>query len=133
MPLPTSKTGKTNQKNKTATLKRKKPAKFNNLTSFLDMVPRAGVEPAQYFYRGILSPLRLPISPPGHSILSTMHKIFSCNIHSTSGENGGGTRSRTEVDGFAIHCIATLLFRQIGAGNEDRTRDPNLGKVVLYR
>ena len=30
------------------------------------MVPRAGVEPAQYFYRGILSPLRLPISPPGH-------------------------------------------------------------------
>ncbi len=29
------------------------------------MVPGAGVEPAQYFYRGILSPLRLPISPPG--------------------------------------------------------------------
>ena len=30
------------------------------------MVPGAGVEPARYFYRGILSPLRLPISPPGH-------------------------------------------------------------------
>ena len=29
------------------------------------MVPGAGVEPARYFYRGILSPLRLPISPPG--------------------------------------------------------------------
>ena len=29
------------------------------------MVPRAGIEPARYFYRGILSPLRLPISPPG--------------------------------------------------------------------
>ena len=27
------------------------------------MVPGAGLEPAQYFYRGILSPLRLPISP----------------------------------------------------------------------
>ena len=31
------------------------------------LVPGAGVEPAQYFYRGILSPLRLPISPSGHS------------------------------------------------------------------
>ena len=29
------------------------------------MVPEAGIEPARYFYRGILSPLRLPISPPG--------------------------------------------------------------------
>ena len=27
-------------------------------------------------------------------------------------KHGGGTRSRTEVDGFAIHCIATLLFRR---------------------
>ena len=30
------------------------------------LVPGAGIEPARYFYRGILSPLRLPISPPGH-------------------------------------------------------------------
>ena len=30
-----------------------------------EMVPGAGIEPARYFYRGILSPLRLPISPPG--------------------------------------------------------------------
>ena len=29
------------------------------------MVPGAGIEPARYFYRGILSPLRLPIPPPG--------------------------------------------------------------------
>ena len=29
------------------------------------MVPGAGLEPARYFYRRILSPLRLPISPPG--------------------------------------------------------------------
>ena len=28
------------------------------------VVPGAGIEPARYFYRGILSPLRLPISPP---------------------------------------------------------------------
>ena len=29
------------------------------------MVPGAGIEPARGFPRGILSPLRLPISPPG--------------------------------------------------------------------
>ena len=85
-------------------------------------------------------------------------------------EFGGGTRSRTEIHGFAIRCIAILPFRrcyllacmscpgdcpffiqvfapavktkkpcrtgfqqEIGAGNEIRTRDPNLGKVVLYQ
>ena len=31
-----------------------------------DVVPGAGLEPAQCFHRGILSPLRLPISPSGH-------------------------------------------------------------------
>ena len=30
------------------------------------MVPEAGLEPARYFYRGILSPLCLPIPPLGH-------------------------------------------------------------------
>jgi hypothetical protein len=32
------------------------------------LVPGAGIEPARCFHRGILSPLRLPISPPGHSV-----------------------------------------------------------------
>ena len=31
------------------------------------MVPEAGLEPARYFYRGILSPLCLPIPPLGHT------------------------------------------------------------------
>ncbi len=31
----------------------------------IKVVPRAGVEPARPKERGILSPLRLPISPPG--------------------------------------------------------------------
>jgi hypothetical protein len=31
-------------------------------------VPGAGLEPAQCYHRGILSPLRLPISPPGQLI-----------------------------------------------------------------
>lgn len=35
------------------------------------MVPGAGLEPARRDkLRGILSPLRLPISPPGHRVLS---------------------------------------------------------------
>ena len=33
------------------------------------LVLLAGLEPARYFYRGILSPLRLPISPQQHSFL----------------------------------------------------------------
>ena len=37
------------------------------------MVPRAGIEPARHFCRGILSPLCLPISPPG---LSTVDFIY---------------------------------------------------------
>ena len=32
------------------------------------VVPEAGLEPARYFYRGILSPLCLPIPPLGHTI-----------------------------------------------------------------
>ncbi len=35
-------------------------------TIFIIMVPGAGLEPAQCCHRGILSPLRLPISPSGH-------------------------------------------------------------------
>ena len=31
------------------------------------MVPGAGVEPARCYHRGILSPLRLPVSPPGRA------------------------------------------------------------------
>ncbi len=33
------------------------------------MVPGAGLEPARCYHRGILSPLRLPISPPGQGEL----------------------------------------------------------------
>jgi hypothetical protein len=61
-------------------------------------------------------------------------------------EDGGVTRSRTGLDGFAIHCITALLSRlpvslshfklgkiQNGAEKETRTPDPNLGKVMLYQ
>ncbi len=89
------------------------------------MVPGAGLEPARPLRRGILNPLCLPIPPPG--------------------QNGGGSRSRTEVHGFAIRCIATLPTRlfinklvmyfpeKIGAANETRTRDIHVGNVMLYQ
>ena len=33
------------------------------------MVPGAGLEPARHCWRGILSPLCLPIPPPGHMFI----------------------------------------------------------------
>ena len=44
----------------------------------LKMVPRAGLEPARYRYRWILSPLRLPISPPGHCLIIISKDRMSC-------------------------------------------------------
>ena len=37
------------------------------------MVPEAGLEPARYFYRGILSPLCLPIPPLGQFLFNPPH------------------------------------------------------------
>lgn len=34
-------------------------------------MPPAGIEPAQYRYRGILSPLRLPVPPWRHDMIIT--------------------------------------------------------------
>ena len=40
------------------------------------MVPGAGLEPAHHYWRGILNPLCLPISPPGQRfLLKTLLKI----------------------------------------------------------
>lgn len=39
----------------------------NKIKSHSKMVPKAGLEPARYCYRGILSPLCLPIPPPGQT------------------------------------------------------------------
>src|SRR5262249_39914029 len=97
------------------------------------LVPGAGVEPAWPRGLGILSPLCLPVSPPGPGVWVR--------------ELGGGGRNRTGVDGFAGRCMTTLpprpevlkprtakrCSRDSGAGNESRTRDLNLGKVALYQ
>ena len=41
---------------------------FSKTNKVFDMVPEAGLEPARYFYRGILSPLCLPIPPLGQTV-----------------------------------------------------------------
>ena len=56
---------------------------------------------------------------------------------------GGEARIRTGVKGFAGLCLTTWPLRRKkdrlngpecnGADNGARTRDPNLGKVVLYQ
>ena len=99
------------------------------------MVPEAGIEPARRERRGILNPLCLPISPLRHRNRYQV-RVRACQY-------GGTFRSRTGLNGFAIRCITALLTRhakernsllsEFGAGNETRTRDPDLGKVVLYQ
>ena len=60
------------------------------------MVPGTGVEPVRTFkVRGILSPLCLPISPPGRLVC------------------GGAFQSRTGLYEFAIRCITALLTRPL--------------------
>ena len=54
------------------------------------MVPGARLELARPCDRGILSPLRLPVPPPGHT------------------KKRGWGRNRTGVGGFAGRCITTL-------------------------
>ena len=78
------------------------------------MVPGAGLEPARYFYRKILSLVCLPIPPPGH------------RAWRLESESNRRTRSCSPLHNHSA-------IQPFGAGNETRTRDPNLGKVVLYQ
>ena len=53
------------------------------MKSHLNMVPEAGLEPARYFYRGILSPLCLPIPPLGLACklsFKKIHIIILCKL-----------------------------------------------------
>ncbi len=56
------------------------------------LVPETGFEPVRCFHRGILSPLRLPVSP--------LRRFF-----------GGATQIRTGGKGFADPCLTTWLWR----------------------
>ena len=75
------------------------------------MVPGTGIEPVQPCGRGILSPLRLPISPSGRFL----YELYP--VH------------RNEKGKARICAFPSCS----GAGDESRTRDLNLGKVALYQ
>src|SRR2546429_151658 len=101
--------------------------------------------------RGILSPLCLPVSPPGRKAWIVSERNWE---RARSSPVGGGGRNRTGVHGFAGRCITTLpprrepwesarfkqkgkpvagFPRESGAAEESRTLDLNLGKVALYQ
>ena len=81
------------------------------------MVPEAGLEPARCCHRGILSPLRLPISPLGQSTYSRLvkplayHEWFAGLTFNYQLKLGGAGRNRTDDGGVAVHSITTLLPR----------------------
>jgi hypothetical protein len=52
-------------------MKQKNLLKLNRLI----VVPEAGLEPAQYYYRRILNPLRLPISPLWHRMPRDFRRV----------------------------------------------------------
>ena len=113
-------------------------------------MPGAGLEPARPRGLRILSPLRLPISPPGrHAIRHPEH--VSDEWRPGSELNRRRRLCRPLHDHSAtwprMHARAAIValgpgknktpvhrgFEESGAGNETRTRDPDLGKVVLYQ
>ena len=63
-------------------------------------------------------------------MLGAHKKDVSAKLTSTF-YNGRGTRTRTQIDGFGDRC-STIELYPYGAENEIRTRDPLLGKEVLY-
>ena len=71
-------------------------------------VPGTGFEPVRSCDLGILSPLCLPVSPPGQSRI-------------VAESTGGGGRNRTGVHGFAGRCMTTLPPRPGARSKKGRT------------
>ncbi|MEY3667062.1 MAG: hypothetical protein RL572_602 [Pseudomonadota bacterium] len=103
-----------------------------------NLVPGTGIEPVRSCDRGILSPLRLPISPPGqiagaerntrgrivmqrpgdsyepghqhepNSQVIAAHIIVILSVKIAKRSRGGWGRNRTGVRGVAVRCMTTL-------------------------
>ena len=83
----------------------------------------AGIEPAFGCPKGILSPPRLPFRHP-RVIGTTASRTAGILKRSADGKFGSAPPLSSPV---------SRLPSAVKAGNGTRTRDPNLGKVVLYQ
>ncbi len=97
-------------------------------------MPGAGLEPARPFERGILNPLCLPISPPGQTTFYYFNLTTHCVMEAGPGVEPRWTDLQSAAWPLCQPAIQTiLLFERVGASNEVRTRDLDLGKVALYQ
>ena len=74
------------------------------------MVPKAGLEPARYFYQGCLRPLRLPVSPFGQMAESVG---FEPTDAYTSSDFKSGALNRTLP---TLHMAGTSGFEPLTYG-----------------
>ena len=75
------------------------------------------------------------IAPKQHSVCFAPQGNILLRLDWRLGsESNRRTRSCSPLHNHsAIQPLKDLNIRQFGAGNETRTRDPDLGKVVLYQ
>ncbi len=109
------------------------------------MVPGAGIEPARCCHRGILSPLRLPVSPPGQTrrdCTEAVRKDQKERIWRLSPESNRGPRlcrplhnhsatqpmsvwrARTEKNPGVSRGLAVTDTRKIWSGKRDSNSRP---------
>src|SRR5688572_6142614 len=97
-------------------------------------VPGAGLEPARPCGLGILSPLRLPASPPGRAERERLEARVGIEPAYTALQAAACPRCHRAKNKKGRCGLAGRIFPlQSGAGKESRTPDLNLGKVALYQ
>jgi hypothetical protein len=81
------------------------------------------LNPHDFLSRQILSLLCIPISPPSRGVWRLRPELNRRPRICSPLHNHSATQPR----------MVCSILRNLLAGNETRTRDPNLGKVVLYQ
>ena len=101
------------------------------------MVPGAGLEPARSYDRGILNPLCLPISPPGHRgnlSVGVSGVETCCSIKALWRRNPESNRDPRICNPLHSHSAIPPHF---GARNDIRIRPPRgcdpLGKLPVVK
>ena len=78
-----------------------------------DMVPEAGLEPARYRYRRILSPLRLPVSPLGHATLLYINRRTIAIKNVISVQKKSGTAAHCPPDPIMPSISSCVIFSSL--------------------